>query len=86
MSKAAFVRARIEPELKNEAETILHECGMSVTQVITMLYKQIAREHEVPLSMKIPNALTQKTMEETDQGIDLNEAKSVDDLFKKLGI
>ena len=29
MSKSASIRARMDPQLKEEAETILHELGMS---------------------------------------------------------
>lgn len=86
MSKAAFIRARIEPDLKFLAESVLNELGVTPTQVITMLYKQIAREQEVPLSLRLPNALTRKTMDETDQNIGLIECKNTDDLFGKLGL
>lgn len=86
MSKAAFIRARIEPKLKAEAEDVLDELGITPTQAITMLYKRIAREHEWPIELKIPNAKTRKTFEETDKGIGLIECKDADDLFDKTGI
>jgi DNA-damage-inducible protein J len=86
MSKAAFVRARIEPTLKTVAEHVLDELGITPTQAITMLYKKIAREHEWPLELKIPNAKTRRALKETDQGIGLVKCKNVDDLFDKLGI
>lgn len=68
MSKAAFIRARIEPELKDLAEEVLDELGITPTQAITMLYKKIARDHEWPIDLKIPNAQTRKALEETDKG------------------
>lgn len=86
MSKAAFIRARIEPDLKTSAETVLNELGITPTQAITMLYKSIAREHGWPLELKVPNAVTRQALEETDKGIGLVECKDADDLFKKLGI
>ena len=61
MSKAAFIRARIEPELKFMAEGILTELGITPTQAITMLYKRIARDHEWPIELKIPNAPNTKS-------------------------
>ena len=81
-----FVRARIEPELKNQAETILHELGITPTQAIKMLYKRIARDHEWPLELKVPNKETLKAFEETNRNIGLNKSKDIDDLFKDLGI
>ena len=86
MSKSAFVRARLEPDLKVRAEHILQELGISPTQAITMLYKRIVREHEWPLELKIPNDETMQTFEETDKGIGLVECEDKEELFKKLGI
>jgi DNA-damage-inducible protein J len=86
MSKAAFIRARIEPDLKFMAEHVLHELGITPTQAITMLYKRVAREHEWPLELKIPNAATRKALEESDKGIGLVKCKNIDDLFDKLGM
>lgn len=86
MTKAAFIRARIEPDLKFLVESILHELGITPTQIITMLYKQIAREQEVPLSLRLPNALTEKTLNETDHNINLIKCVNVNDLFEQLGL
>lgn len=86
MEKSAFVRARIRPTLKTAAENVLHELGITPTQAITMLYARIAREHEWPLELKIPNAETRSVFEETDKGLGLIKCKDIDDLFHKLGI
>lgn len=86
MRKEAFVRARVEPQLKMAAEGVLYELGITPTQAITMLYRQVAREHEWPIELKIPNAKTRKVLEETDKGVGLIECKDIDELFKKLGI
>lgn len=82
MSRTAFIRVRVEPELKENAEQVLDEIGITPTQAITMLYKRIARDHEWPLELKIPNDETRLVFEETDKGIGLTECKNVDDLFK----
>lgn len=81
-----FIRARIEPELKNEAETVLHELGITPTQAIKMLYRRIVRDHEWPLELRVPNKETRKAFDETDRGIGLNKSKDIDDLFSDLGI
>ena len=86
MNKSAFVRARVEPHLKAVAESVLDEIGITPTQAITMLYKQIAHQHQWPIELKVPNAETKRVLDETDQGIGLVDCKSVDDLFKDLGI
>lgn len=84
--KSAFLRARIEPKLKVEAEYVLRELGITPTQAVTMLYKKIAREHDWPVELKIPNEETQRAMDETDKGIGLISCKDSAALFKELGI
>ena len=53
MSKSAYIRVRIEPELKVQAEAIFKELGVTATQVIAMLYKQVLRNHEIPREIAI---------------------------------
>jgi DNA-damage-inducible protein J len=86
MSKSAYIRARVAPDLKAGAERVLHELGISPTQAVTMLYKRVARDHEWPLELKIPNATTRKAFEETDKGSGLVDYKNINDLFDDLGI
>jgi DNA-damage-inducible protein J len=84
MYKSAFIRARITPELKNEAELVLSELGITPTAAVTMLYKYVVRKHEWPLIMKIPNAKTKKAFEKTDQGIGITSFSSKENFFKHL--
>lgn len=86
MSKSAYIRARIEPNLKLQAEAIFSEFGVTATQVITMLYKQVTRKHEIPLDLSLPNKETAKAINETRKGAGVVKCKDVDDLFDKLGI
>jgi DNA-damage-inducible protein J len=53
MSKSAYIRARIEPELKIDAEAIFQELGVTATQVITMLYRQVLRTGKIPLDLNL---------------------------------
>ena len=84
MSKTAYVRARIEPDLKDGAEAIFNEFGMTPTQVITMLYKQVLRKHEIPLDLSLPNKETAKAIQEARKGIGTVKCKDADDMFDKL--
>lgn len=86
MKKTAFLRARIEPQLKFSAEEVLKELGITPTQAIIMLYKKISRDNEWPIELKIPNKETQNAMNETDKRKGLISCKNSDDLFKKLGM
>lgn len=85
MSKSAYIRARIEPDLKAEVEAIFHEFGITPSQVITMLYKQVLRKHEIPLELCLPNAKTAKAIREARNGEGVVSCEDADDLFNKLG-
>ncbi len=84
--KSDFIRARIEPELKKKVHALLHELGVSPTQVITMLYKLIRREHRLPFPIEIPNAETEKAIKEARAGIGVTRYKNKREMFKKLGL
>jgi len=86
MSKTATVRARIQPKLKEHAETIFHRLGMNATQAITLFYKQVELRNGLPFEVAIPSAITKRTFDSTDEGRDLVVCKDANDMFEKLGI
>ncbi len=53
--KSANVTARVEPEVKLEAEKIISELGLSVSAVINSLYKQIILKNGIPYSLTLPS-------------------------------
>ena len=86
MSKSAMVRARMEPELKEQVENIFSRLGLSVTQAITLFYKQVEAVNGLPFKVVIPNRETRSTFTATDAESDLVVCEDADDMFKKLGI
>lgn len=52
--KDATVSARVEFDVKNEAEDILQKLGIPVSVVINSLYRQIIYRQGVPFSLTIP--------------------------------
>ncbi len=86
MSKTATVRARIEPDLKEEVEKLFHELGISTTDAINIFFKQVKLRHGLPFEVSIPNDLTQKVLKETDEGKNIIRHENTDDMFKNLGI
>ena len=68
MSKTAIIRARVEPELKEQAETVFRRLGVSTTQAIAMFYKQVILRKGLPFDVAIPNATTRRTLDATDAG------------------
>ena len=86
MPKTGTVHARIEPALKDEAEELFHELGLSVTQAITLFYKQVQMRKGLPFDVVVPNETTCRTFEDTDAGRNLLMCKDADDMFRKLKI
>lgn len=55
-AKTSNLYARIEPEVKEEAESILATLGISASNAINMFYKQIILNRGIPFEVKIPPA------------------------------
>ena len=55
-AKSANLYARNEPEVKNQAESILSTLGLSASSAINMFYKQIVLQRGLPFDVKIPSA------------------------------
>ena len=74
MAKTANLYVRIDPKLKEQAESILSMHGIPVSDAITMFYRQITIQHGLPFDVKIPvNALvdmSKLTEEELDAEIE----------------
>lgn len=86
MGKTATVRARIEPELKDRAESVFHRLGISATQAITIFYRQVDLRGGLPFDVAIPTPTTKRTLDSTDAGRDLVICEDAEDMFRKLGI
>ena len=56
--KTANVTARIQPDIKEQAEAILERLGIPVSVFIDMTYRQVIMRDGVPFSLEIPNTLT----------------------------
>lgn len=53
-AKSANLYARIEPEVKEQAENILSTLGIPASSAINMFYKQIILNRGLPFEVKIP--------------------------------
>lgn len=55
-AKSANLYARIEPEVKEQAESILAALGIPASNAINMFYKQIILQRGMPFAVKLPAA------------------------------
>ena len=86
MAATAFVRARIDETLKDEAAAVLADLGLTVSDLVRIVLTRVAKDKALPFEMRVPNKLTTKTLTQSEQGVDVHLAKDADDLYGQLGI
>lgn len=79
MAKTAMIRARVEPDLKREAEELFSELGMSATEAITLFYRQVTMHQGIPFDVRVPNAETIEALRQSRDGVDLEEYATFED-------
>ncbi len=86
MTATAFVRARIDEKLKDEAAEVLAEFGLTVSDIVRMTLTRVARDRAVPLELKVPNAETRAAILESRALIKKHNARFSNgkDIFKAL--
>jgi DNA-damage-inducible protein J len=86
MSKTATIRVRVEPGLKSEVEDILERLGLSASQTIQLLYRQIKLRDGLPFEVQLPNKLTAMTLRRSRKGRGVKRFTRKDDLYRDLGL
>ena len=92
--KTANVTARIQPNIKEQAEAILDRLGIPVSVFIDMTYRQVIMRDGVPFSLDIPDKLaTRDSITKAEFDIMMqtglaqakrNDSLSVDEAFEQL--
>lgn len=92
-TKTANVTARVSPEIKEQAESVLNSLGIPVSVLIDTLYRQIIMTGGIPYPISMPkiptldtmtagqfDTMMQKGFDEAQNGVGL----SVDEAFKTI--
>ena len=79
MAKTANLYARIEPNVKEQAEAILAALGIPASNAITMFYKQIILQKGIPFEMKLPTARPVDVSELSEDQLHAELQKGYDD-------
>ncbi len=77
MNSTATVHARIDAKTKSASERVLHKIGMTPTDAVRLLYRQIALRGAFPLELRVPNRLTASTLDKSDRGEEIETFDSV---------
>lgn len=86
MAATAFIRARVDEDIKQQAATVLAEMGLTVSDLMRMTLTKVAKEKAFPFELYTPNVLTAQTLAKSERGEEVHQAKDADDLFEQLGI
>jgi len=54
MARTSNIYARIEPELKKQAEAVLGQLGIPMSNAIGLFLRQVVLQQGIPFEMKIP--------------------------------
>jgi DNA-damage-inducible protein J len=85
MAKTEAIQARIEPKLKAEAESILDDLGLDVSDAIRVFYRQVVLRKGLPFDVAIPNKATRRAMRDVQEKRGLTRYKDTAEMREKLG-
>ena len=54
MARTSNVFARVEPEIKEQAEEILNSLGIPMSNAVGMFLRQVVMQRGIPFEMKLP--------------------------------
>ena len=83
---AIDIRLRVTLEMKTKAVEIFKQMGMTMSEAMRIFIRQCINSGGLPFKphAKIPSAETIKALEESKQGIGINEYSSWEEMFCKL--
>jgi len=84
VNKTVTIRARIDPELKHDAEMVLSMLGLSHTEAITLFYRQVILQQGLPFEIKIPSEEALETIRQSREWEHLPKYDSLEELMSDL--
>lgn len=79
-TRTASVYTRVDPETKEQAEVILSQLGIPMSNAIGMFLKQIVMHRGIPFEMKLPSSVPVAAGSLTKEQFDAELQKGMDDL------
>lgn len=77
--KSANLYARIEPDVKEQAENILAALGIPASNAINMFYKQIILNKGLPFEVKIPDKVLMNAAKASEEELNVELEKGYAD-------
>ena len=79
-TRTANIFTRVDPETKEQAEAILNQLGIPMSNAIGMFLKQIVMQRGIPFDMKIPASVPLAVGSMTREQFDMEIQKGMDDI------
>ncbi len=79
-TRTANVFTRVDPETKEQAEMILNQLGIPMSNAIGMFLKQIVMHRGIPFEMKLPDPVPVAAGSLTKEQFDAELQKGMNDL------
>ena len=79
-TRTANVFTRVDPETKEQAEAILNQLGIPMSNAIGMFLKQVVMQRGIPFDMKLPAPVPAAVGSMTKEQFDMELQKGMDDI------
>ncbi len=80
--KTAYIRARVRPHIKKDAERVLDRLGISTTDAISVFLSQVSLQDGLPFDVKVPNKTTRAAFAQPRNT--MKSFDSVDEMFEDI--
>ena len=80
MARTSNIFARVEPKVKEEAESILNQLGIPMSNAVGMFLRQVVIQRGIPFDIKLPPQKPLSISEMTKEQFDIEISKGIDDI------
>lgn len=81
MAKTTSIYARVEPEIKEQAEKVLSQLGIPVSNAISMFLRQVVIKRGIPFDVTLPENMPVNLSSLTDEEFDAEIEKGMNDII-----
>jgi DNA-damage-inducible protein J len=81
MAKTAYIKARIDPRLKSQAQRVLAKVGLNTSDAVRIFMRQVVLQKDLPVEVRVPNAESRRAIEELKAGRGLTFHRTTEELF-----
>ena len=87
----ALIQARVDSKVKEDAENIMNQLGISLNEAIRMFLMQVIIHKGIPFKPTLkpeyePNEMLQQIIADVENKKDLTRYKNTDEMWQDLGL